>query len=138
MLRCQAATELEHRGQYEAAREALGQLWQGVGVRPDISTLDKRAGAEVLLRVGALSGWLGSVDQITDAQEHAKDLINESIRLFETAGETDRAAAAQSELGVCYWREGAYSEARVVLEESFLGTDENNKEQKAESLDSTY
>ncbi len=132
MLRCQAAAELEHRGQYEAARQALGQLWQGTGVRPVLNNLDERTSAEALLRVGTLTGWLGSVNQIKDAQEKAKDLINESMRLFQTIGETDRAAAAQSELGICYWREGAYAEARVVMEEAFSRT--HDKEQKAKAL----
>lgn len=31
LLRCRVAADLIHRGQYEAAREALGELWPGVG-----------------------------------------------------------------------------------------------------------
>ena len=33
-LRCEIAAEFEHRGQYAAARDALGELWRGVGQRP--------------------------------------------------------------------------------------------------------
>ena len=34
LLRCRVATDLIHKGQYEAAREALGELWLGIGERP--------------------------------------------------------------------------------------------------------
>jgi tetratricopeptide (TPR) repeat protein len=115
LLRSQVAADLVHRGQYEAAREALGDLWRGVGEHPDVEGLGDRAAAEVLLHAGVLSGWLGKVK---GAQEAAKDLISESAALFEKVGESNRAAAARAEMALCYWREGAYSEARVMLEEA--------------------
>ena len=34
MLRCRLASEFIQIGQYEVAREALGEMWQGVGSRP--------------------------------------------------------------------------------------------------------
>jgi len=112
LLRCRVAAEFVHAGQYEAAREALGELWRGVGQRPDVEGLSERTAAEVLLQVGALSGWIGA----EGAQATAKDLISESAAAFEKLGEPNRAAAARMELALCYWREGAYDEARVVLE----------------------
>jgi hypothetical protein len=48
-LRCQVAAELEHRGQYEAARDALAGLWQGIGNRPALEGLTETIAAEVLL-----------------------------------------------------------------------------------------
>jgi len=120
-LRCQAAAELERRGQYEAAREALGDLWRGVGQRPALEGLSPLTAAEVLLRAGTLSGWFGSARQIEDGQDTAKDLISESISRFRAIGETSRAAVAQSELGFCYKRVGAYDEARVVYQEALKG-----------------
>jgi tetratricopeptide (TPR) repeat protein len=71
--------------------------------------LGERTVAEVLLQVGALSGWMGASGQA------AKDLISESATLFERLGEGNRAASARADLAVCYWREGAYDEARVLL-----------------------
>jgi hypothetical protein len=50
-LRCQLAREYEDTGQPEAAREAMGELWQRVGQRPVIAELEQSAAAEVLLRV---------------------------------------------------------------------------------------
>ena len=113
LLRSQVAADLIHKGQYEAACEALGELWRGVGERPNLERLGERAAAEVLLQAGVLSGWLGKVK---GTQEAAKDLISESAALFEGLGEANRAAAAGADLALCYWREGAYSEALAVLE----------------------
>jgi CheY-like chemotaxis protein/tetratricopeptide (TPR) repeat protein len=45
-------------------------------------------------------------------------LVSESITRFETLGEPARAAAAQSDLGFIYWREGAFDEARVIYEQA--------------------
>jgi tetratricopeptide (TPR) repeat protein len=118
LLRCSVAADLIHAGQHEAAREALGELWQGVGERPNVEGLDEGTVAEVLLQVGDLSGWIGASQQAKGAQDTAKDLISESAALFERLGEINRAAAARADLALCYWREGAYDEARVILQEA--------------------
>ncbi len=55
-LRCRLAKELEDIGNYEAAREAMGELWPEVGERPVLDELDEATAAEVLLRVGVLTG----------------------------------------------------------------------------------
>lgn len=133
-VRCQLAEELEHRGQYEAARNILGELWQGIGIRPATRGFDERTTAEVLLRTGALSGWLGSASQIEGAQEVAKDLISESIAFFNRLGESAKADAAHSELALCYWRAGAFDEARVLLEDVLSRLGEDNTELKAKTL----
>lgn len=116
-LRCRLAKQLEEAGNYEAAREAIGEVWRGVGYRPALEGLDTATAAELLLRVGVLTGWLGCVKQIEGAQETAKNLISESITVFESLRDTLKAAEAQMELGHCYWREGAFDEARDLLKE---------------------
>ena len=126
------ARKFEEAGDYEAARQALGQLWQGVGVRPRVEKLrDELVVGEVLLRVGALSGWIGSSEQIEGAQEHAKDLLSESMRIFERLGDTLRVADARAELAYCYWREGAFDEARVILTEVLQLLDEEDHKRRA-------
>src|ERR1700754_5023220 len=72
-LRCQLAKQLEDIGNYEAAREALGELWPRVGERPMLEELNLEIAAEVLMRAGALAGWIGSVRQIEGSQGLAKD-----------------------------------------------------------------
>src|SRR5687768_7415453 len=76
LLRCEVAADFVLRGQYEAARDALGELWRGIGQRPNVEGLEERTAAEVLLQVGVLSGWLGACKQVADAQEAAKNLIS--------------------------------------------------------------
>ncbi|HEX8499776.1 MAG TPA: tetratricopeptide repeat protein [Pyrinomonadaceae bacterium] len=115
LLRSQEAADLIHKGQYEAAREALGELWRGTGQYPNLEGLTRRTAAEVLLQAGVLSGWLGASKQVEGAQEASKDLISESATLFEGLGDSNRVAAARSDLALCYWREGAYDEARAML-----------------------
>ncbi|HEX8719817.1 MAG TPA: tetratricopeptide repeat protein [Pyrinomonadaceae bacterium] len=116
LRRCRAAAELTDAGQYQAACEALGDFWRGVGQRPRVEGLRGTAAAEVLLQAGVLTGRLGASQQVEGAQEAAKDLISEGAALFEHAGQPDRVAAARADLAMCYCREGAYDEARVTLE----------------------
>jgi CheY-like chemotaxis protein len=115
ILRCRLARQLEQAGDYEGAREILGKIWQRVGERPAMEELDGKARAEVLLRVGALTGYIGSARQIEGAQEIAKNLLSESFPFFEALQNTEGMAEVQIETSVCYWRAGALDEARVML-----------------------
>ncbi|HYO91610.1 MAG TPA: helix-turn-helix domain-containing protein [Pyrinomonadaceae bacterium] len=120
-LRCRLTKELEERGDYEAARRSLGELWRQIGERPRLDNLDKQTAAELLMRAGSLTGWIGNARQIEGAQEIAKDLISESIAIFEELNEPEKACEAQVDLSVCYWREGAFDEARVLLRNVLAG-----------------
>lgn len=111
------AKELEEAGDYEGARRALSSFWTHIGTRPSVDGLTPHDQAEIILRAGVLSGWIGSAQQIPGAQQAAKDLISESIGLFETEGDAERAVNAQIDLAICYWREGALDEARVMLQD---------------------
>lgn len=115
-LRCQLAKELEESGDYEVARKAMGELWQRIGEQPVIEGLEPSVAGEVLLRAGVLTGWIGSCNQIEDAQETAKNLISESISIFESLGYLKKMLEAQTELALCYWRTGEYGEARIILQ----------------------
>src|ERR1044072_117427 len=119
---CNSAKQLEDSGQYAEAARLLGKWWRGVGKRPEIEELPARKKAAILSRVGALSGWLGSMQQVASSQEKAKDLISEGANLFETIHDWGNWAEARSDLAVCYWREGAFDEARVILQD-VLGND---------------
>ena len=134
-LRCSLAKELEEAGNYETAREIMGGVWQRIGERPLLDGLDERTAAEVLMRVGTLSGWLGSAKQLAGAQETAKNLITESISVFEKLPDAAKVAEAQTELAYCYWREGAFDEARITLQEALARlSDETNSELKSLAL----
>ncbi|HEX8069247.1 MAG TPA: helix-turn-helix domain-containing protein [Pyrinomonadaceae bacterium] len=112
-LRCRLAQDLTERGDYEAAREALGELWPDVAARPNTAGLERATAAELLLRAGALAGLTGGIKQIAGAQERAKDWLSESMALFEALCEPTKVAAVQIELAYCYFRAGALDEARA-------------------------
>src|SRR5712691_1889659 len=115
---CALAKRLEKAGEFRAASEALKEFWPDLQSPPLLDDLPKHIQAELLLRAGALAGWIGSVEQTNDGQENAKNLITRSIEVFVGIGEADRVAEARAELALCYWREGAFEEARINLAEA--------------------
>lgn len=117
-MRCEVAREYEDRGEYEEARQVMGELWQRIGEPPRTEGLDAATAAEVFLRAGVLAGWIGSKNQVTDAQETAKGLLCHSLSAFESLKLMKRAAEAQIELALCYWRAEEHSEARDLLRET--------------------
>ncbi|MCA1592055.1 MAG: tetratricopeptide repeat protein, partial [Acidobacteria bacterium] len=87
-----------------------------------------------MLQIGALSGWIGASRQVTGAQDKAKDLMSESVALFESLGEINRAAIARSDLALCYWRAGEYDEARILLTRAFTELADSEAELRARVL----
>jgi tetratricopeptide (TPR) repeat protein len=134
LLLCSRAHDLEEAGEYEAAQQTLAPYWGRVGEHPEVSELEPLAQAEVFLRAGALSGWLGSARQITGAQEFAKDLISNAARIFEEHGLHDRVAETRIDLAICYWREGAFDEARVTLDDALHQLGDVESEQRLRAL----
>ena len=131
---CLIAKEYQESGNYEAAREAIGEWWQDVGRRPQLQDLDELARAELLMRAGAISGFIGSAKQIEGTQESAKNLISESVSLFEALHETEKTTEALTELAYCYWREGSYDEARITLHQAMPRLVECSPRQQAATL----
>src|ERR1700741_395950 len=118
-LRCRTALELKDRNEYDASREAMFPLWNGIiGTRPDTKGLSDAVVAEVLLTTGILTGWLGSRSEIKKADDYARDLITESITLYEVLHDSRKVAEARTELAWCYWRSGANDEARILSNEA--------------------
>ena len=85
----------------------------------------------MLLRVGCVAGWQGSADQANGTQETAKDFISRSVRIYEQLGEQHKAAEARADLALCYWREGAFDEARINLTQALADMAETDKDLKA-------
>src|ERR1051325_8916176 len=120
--RCSNAAKLIYAGRYEEARDELGELWVGIGERPQLS-FAPQIRAEVLLQCGTLSGWLGSAQQL-DVQEKAKDLLTEALHIFQTLNFKTKVSETRYELAECYWRLGAYDECRIVLDEAMRGLED--------------
>ncbi len=92
--------------------------WRRIGEHPKLTGLERTASAEVLLRVGVLTGIIGGKNQIPDAQEKAKDLLTESHAIFEAQRNRKKIAETQTELALCYWRTGEIREAQDLLSEA--------------------
>jgi CheY-like chemotaxis protein len=130
-LSCGLAKQLEKTGEYEAASEALNEFWPERDRPPKLEGLDEPTQAAVLLRVGTLAGWQGGADQTAGSQETAKDLITKSIEILEGLGESEQAAEARGDLALCYWREGAFDEARIHLGNALNCLGEEDSERRA-------
>jgi CheY-like chemotaxis protein len=130
-LCCELAKQFEKAGEYEAARESLDGFWPERDGQPKLDGLDESTKAKILLRVGALAGWLGSAQQDGGSQESAKNLITRSIELFEKLGQTNGVVEARADLALCYWREGAFDEARINLANALSSLEGEDGELKA-------
>src|SRR6266446_3932077 len=128
---CDLAKQLEKAGEYDAACEALSEFWPNRNEFPSLNGLDEVTKAILFLRIGALSGWLGSTDQAAGNQEKGKDLITKSIEIFERLGQIHEAAEAHSDLALCYWREGSYDEARIHLASALSQLKDEDSDLKA-------
>jgi tetratricopeptide (TPR) repeat protein len=130
---CELAKEFENKGEYEEARRVLADYWTRIGERPNVEGLEPSTAAEVLLRVGVLTGAIGSKNLVKEVEETAKNLISESLTIFESLKYRKKITEAQTELALCYWRTGELNEARDFLKEalSHLTTD---SEVKAKAL----
>ena len=119
-LACELAKQLEYKGEYEKARKALSAYWPRIGEHPRTQDLSPNMAAEVLLRAGVLTSNIGGKSQISDAQETAKNLISESLTIFESLKDRRKIAEAQTELALCYWRTGERDEARDLLQDALV------------------
>ncbi|MBC8029211.1 MAG: tetratricopeptide repeat protein [Pyrinomonadaceae bacterium] len=118
LRRCGIALEFRDRGDFDGAQEAVRSLWPGIGHRPVTTGMHPSVSAEVFLCVGILTGWIGSRNEIKEADAAARDLITESITYYESAGDFQKVAEAHTELAYCYWREGSFNEARILFSDA--------------------
>ena len=115
---CELAKQLENKGLYEAARRALDARWPHSAERPQLTQLAPEIAGELLLRAGVITGALAGRTQLQGAQEAAKNLISESLSVFQSLNNHQKIEEVQVELALCYWRTGEVNEARVLLEET--------------------
>lgn len=134
VLDLKQAKDFEEAGEFNNARELLAPYWRAIGERPRTDGFSDPVKAELLLRAGTLTGWLGSARQVTGAQEVAKDLISESASIAQRLGMREKFAEATVDLAICYWREGGLDEARVTLHHALDSLGEIQSEQRLRAL----
>jgi tetratricopeptide (TPR) repeat protein/CheY-like chemotaxis protein len=131
---CEIARDLEKGGEYQAAIEALSEFWDGLSDSINAKGLDERTEAHLLVRVGSLAGWQGSAESSVGTQEKAKNLITRGMAIYEKLGDLRNVAEARADLAVCYWREGAYDEARVTLSDALSSVSDEDVDLRASIL----
>ena len=134
LRRCGLSKSYLDAGDYERARETMGTLWRRAGERPSVEGLGAHAAAEVFLQAGRLTGAIGGARRVEGAQEAAKNLFTEGALLFERLGDSEKVAESRAELGLCYWREGAFEEARTVLRSALDALPGTGGEQRGATL----
>ena len=107
-------------GDYSRAYQLLSVFWNDFRVKPNTSELSDDVVAEVFLRCGSISGYLGRLGKITEAQEVSKKLLFEAKQKFLTARNGNiKLAECNNYLALTYERTGDIKTAREYLEEAF-------------------
>ncbi len=132
---CESVQRIVENGDYKSACQALEFYCTPLGSRPQgLEDLDKPMQAEVLMRAGVLTGWIGSASQTEGALEAGKNHLSEAIRIFNSLEMRARAADAQTEIGFLYWRAGEADEARDILYDALAKLTDEDKQEKANAL----
>lgn len=110
--------KFERNGRYEDALLEIRHFWPDLSALPDITDLDAREAAEILLRCGSLIGFLGHVRPIPNAQERSKNLLTEARTRFFDIYDVEKIADCENYLALAYWRTGEINEVEAWIEES--------------------
>lgn len=111
-----SAWEAERRGAYEAGLLCFSDQWADADYVPDITGLSDELAAELRLRFASLLGYLGHQRRIKDSQVRSRDLLTESLEVFERSGDGEKAADCENHIILSYTRTGEYKEARTWFE----------------------
>jgi tetratricopeptide (TPR) repeat protein len=110
--------KLERCGRYEEALAELRHIWEDTNSFPDVTNFAPRTAAEIILRCGALIGFLGHIKQIPDSQEKSKNLLTEARKRFLDIYDVEKIAECENYLALAYTRTGEMLEADAWLEEA--------------------
>ena len=111
--------KLERQGRFaEALKDCLVVVDREAHI-PALETASREERAELLLRYGALIGFLGANSQIANSQEQSKDLLTQALAEFIAIGDEEKISECENYLAISYARLGEFNEARVWLDSSF-------------------
>ena len=110
--------ELERCGKYDEAFQQLEEIWDGVENLSQVESVSPEIAAEIVLRCGALTGYIGHHKQLKDSQEKSQNLVTEARRRFTRLKNTEKIAEAEVHLALCYSRKGQKAEAEIWVNEA--------------------
>lgn len=108
----------ERCGKYDEALVELREIWEDTTKFPRVEEYESRTAAEVILRCGALIGFLGHNKQIPGSQEKSKNLLSEARNRFLDIYDVEKIAECENYLALAYWRTGELPEAKAWIEEA--------------------
>jgi tetratricopeptide (TPR) repeat protein len=109
---------LERCGKYDEALAELRDIWDDTTKFPDVEDYESRTAAEIILRCGAVIGFLGHNKQIPNSQEKSKNLLTEARNRFLDIYDVEKIAECENYLSLAYWRTGELVEAESFIEEA--------------------
>ncbi|MCD9186147.1 MAG: hypothetical protein LUM44_06925 [Pyrinomonadaceae bacterium] len=109
--------KLERCGKYYESLMEVKEIWNDISKFPDVSGLEAKVAAEMLLRCGSLIGFYGHNKQIPNAQTKSRDLLIEARQRFLELYEEEKIAECENYLALAYWRTGELNEAKTWIEE---------------------
>ncbi|MCW5961842.1 MAG: tetratricopeptide repeat protein [Pyrinomonadaceae bacterium] len=113
---------LERAGKYQKAFDEVSQFWTDTSKSPELDSLEPADEAELLLRCGALAGFLGYNNELKNAQDKSRNLLTKARDKFINLEKTDKIAECENYMALAYWRTGELEEAEAWIAEA-LGRD---------------
>ncbi|HEY0457836.1 MAG TPA: tetratricopeptide repeat protein [Pyrinomonadaceae bacterium] len=110
--------KLERCGRYEEALAELQHIWGDTNLVPYVDEFAPRTAAEIILRCGAIIGFLGHIKQLPDSQEKSKNLLTEARKRFLDIDDVEKIAECENYLALAYTRTGETLEAAAWIEEA--------------------
>lgn len=108
----------EETGNYEKAFELLSPFWDSYSQFPNAVGLSNEESAELFLRFGAIIGFLGNSQKISNSQEISRNLLTQARQRFGSLEKTEKTAESENYLAMAYARTGEITEAFDWLKES--------------------
>lgn len=110
--------ELERCGKYDEALRQLEEIWDGIKDFSLLRDFPPEIAAELILRCGTLTGYIGHQKQFDDSQEKSKNLVSDARRRFLELQNFEKVAEAEVHLALCYSRKGQKAEAEIWVNEA--------------------
>lgn len=100
----------------KALRETLENFWSDISGEPDFDLYEPCIKAELLRLSGSFLTFYAVSKGLKDLQARAKNLLTQSIEIFEQLELPEKVAEANIYLGFCYWNCGEVSEYEAIYD----------------------
>ena len=109
----------EMSGDYSRGYQLLSVFWNDFRVKPNTAELSEDIVAEIFLRCGSISGYLGRSGKISEAQEISRTLLFDAKQKFFQIRMEAKEAECDNYISLTYERIGDIKTAREFLENAF-------------------